>query len=359
MTTRPPHNGRSPEKGSSQADTHTLSSDAEQPIEAVLVTGAAGFIGAAVSARLLKAGVAVIGVDNVNDYYSPTLKRARLAPLLANDAFQFHEVNIADRERLFPLFDNVKVDGIVHLAAQAGVRYSLSAPFAYSDSNLTGHLTVLELARRLGNIKTVYASSSSVYGANTKTPFSETDPVEKPVSLYAATKRSCELMSESYARLYDLPLIGLRFFTVYGPAGRPDMAYWLFAERMLAGEEIRVFNHGDLERDFTYIDDIVSGVVSTIMRPMNIQGDARHRIYNIGNNRPVRLMRFIEILEEALGVKAKMEMLPMQPGDVFRTAADITAISEDYGFAPTTPLEVGIPHFAEWFHDYRRNQSAK
>jgi len=323
-------------------------------MSAILVTGAAGFIGMHVAERLLSAGRRVIGVDNLNAYYPAALKRARLERLGAHPGFCFHELDIADHDALAAAPGAAECDVVIHLAAQAGVRYSLENPFAYASSNLTGHLSVLEFARHAPlRPRMIYASSSSVYGKNAKTPFSERDRVDAPVSLYAATKRADELMSEAYARLYGMELIGLRFFTVYGPWGRPDMGYWLFAERILAGEPIRIFNNGDMQRDFTYIDDIVSGVVSTALEPFRPTGDAPHRIYNIGNNRPVALMRFIEILEEAIGRTARKEFLPMQPGDVYATYADITALSQDYGFAPTTSLEEGIPKFIEWFKAYK------
>lgn len=321
----------------------------------LLVTGAAGFIGMHVSERLLSAGCKVIGVDNLNSYYSVELKRARLKHLAGYHGFTFHEVDIADHEALVAVHGAADCDAVIHLAAQAGVRYSLENPFAYASSNLTGHLSVLELVRHARKKpRLVYASSSSVYGANSKAPFSERDRVESPMSLYAATKRADEMMSEAYARLYRMEQIGLRFFTVYGPWGRPDMAYWLFAEKIMAGEPIKVFNNGDLQRDFTYIDDIVSGVVATALQPFQQLGDAPHRIYNIGNNTPVPLMRFIEILEDAIGASAVKEFLPMQSGDVYATCADIDAISSDYDFAPTTPLEEGVPKFIEWFKAYCR-----
>ncbi len=320
----------------------------------ILVTGAAGFIGFYVSKALLEKGAEVIGVDNLNSYYDPALKKARLDEIGAHPRFRFHVADIADHDALKALPGALDVDVIVHLAAQAGVRYSLENPFAYASSNLTGHLSVLELARAAPKLqRLVYASSSSVYGANTKTPFAETDPVEHPVSLYAATKRADEMMSEAYASLYGIPQIGLRFFTVYGPWGRPDMAYWSFSDRIMKAEPIRVFNHGDLERDFTYIDDIVAGVVATALEPMKPAEGAPHRLYNIGNNRPVKLGRFIEVLEEAIGKKAEKLYEPMAPGDVYRTCADISAIGADYGFAPTTPLEAGIPKFIEWFRGWR------
>lgn len=324
-----------------------------------LITGAAGFIGFHVAQKLLADGRRVIGIDNLNDYYPPALKRARLAQLAPHKDFVFHEADIADFERLKGLPGVADADCIIHLAAQAGVRYSLDNPFAYARSNLVGHLSILELVRRAKRRPhLVYASSSSVYGANTKTPFAESDPVNDPVSLYAATKRSDELMSESYSRLYGIEQVGLRFFTVYGAWGRPDMAYWLFTEAILAGKPIKVFNNGDMKRDFTYIDDVVAGVIAVATRPMKANRPAPHRIYNIGNNQPVALMRFIEIVEQAAGRKAIKEFEPMQPGDVYATFADIDAIAADYGFAPTTPLEAGIPKFVEWYKDYRKSAGA-
>ena len=325
-------------------------------VRTIFVTGAAGFIGFHVIKALLGRGMKVLGIDSLNDYYDPALKKARLAEIGDNPSFAFHEGDIANHEGLKNIPGVMDCDVIVHLAAQAGVRYSLENPFAYASSNLTGHLSVLELARAMPGLqRLVYASSSSVYGGNTKTPFSETDPVEHPVSLYAATKRADEMMSEAYANLYAIPQIGLRFFTVYGPWGRPDMAYWSFSEKIMAGEPIRVFNHGDLERDFTYIDDIIAGVVATALEPMKPTEGAPHRLYNIGNNRPVKLGRFIEVLEEAIGKKAEKIYEGMAPGDVHSTYADISAISDDYGFAPTTPLEKGIPAFVDWFRSWRGN----
>ena len=322
----------------------------------VLVTGAAGFIGSYVARALLGRGSRVIGVDNLNDYYPVSLKRARLQRLSGEKNFAFHECDIADYDALRALPGVDDAGCIIHLAAQAGVRYSLENPFAYARSNLLGHLSILELARHSKKRPhLVYASSSSVYGANTKTPFAETDPVNDPVSLYAATKRSDELLSESYARLYDLKQVGLRFFTVYGAWGRPDMAYWSFTENIISGAPIRIFNNGDLKRDFTYIDDIVAGVIATATQPMKPDRPVPHRIYNIGNNQPVALMRFIEIIEQAVGREAVKKFEPMQAGDVYATYADIDAISADYGFAPTTPLEAGIPKFVEWYKEYRKS----
>ena len=320
-----------------------------------LVTGAAGFIGAAVARRLLDRGEQVVGIDNLNDYYPVQLKRDRLATL-AGPGFTFAEVDIADNAALNAALAPHRISHIIHLAAQAGVRYSLTNPHAYVQSNLVGQVNMLEYARALdGLVSMSYASSSSVYGGNVKQPFSEDDRVDGPISLYAATKKADELMGNVYAHLYRLPLTGLRFFTVYGPWGRPDMALWLFTDAILKGRPIRVFNHGDMRRDFTFIDDIVSGVIAVTDAPPADAGAAPpHRVYNIGNNNPEPLLRMIDVLEEAIGVKAIRSLEPMQPGDVPATYADITAISRDYGFAPTTPIEVGIPKFVEWFKEYHR-----
>lgn len=321
----------------------------------VLVTGAAGFIGYHVSAALLDRGEAVIGVDNMNDYYSVALKQARLARLQQRNNFQFRKLDIADHDALFDLAKDQGIDRIVHLAAQAGVRYSLSNPFAYVRANVDGHTAVLELARKHGRIKhLVFASSSSVYGGNTKLPFAVEDRVDHPVSLYAATKKSGELISHAYAHLYQIPQTGLRFFTVYGPWGRPDMALYLFSDAILAGRPIQVFNHGDMRRDFTYIDDIVAGVLAVLDRPpVAGAGAPPIKLYNIGNNRPEPLLRLIEVLEASLGVKAQRELLPMQAGDVKETYADIGPIARDCGFAPKTPIDVGVPRFVQWYRDYR------
>jgi len=327
----------------------------EGPARTVLLTGAAGFVGFHVANALMAQGHAVVGVDCITDYYQVSLKRDRLALLGANKAFSFHELDIADHAALKAVGEARRPDVVIHLAAQAGVRYSLENPFAYGHSNLMGHLSVMELVRHLPNKpRLVYASSSSVYGANTKAPFSETDRVDDPVSLYAATKRSCELMSESYSRLYGMEQAGLRFFTVYGQWGRPDMAYWTFTRDIIEGRPIKVFNNGLLKRDFTWISDIVAGVVATAMDKPAGPDPRLHRIYNIGNNRPVELGRFIEIIEEAVGKKAVKEMVPMQPGDVLATYADVDALARDHGYAPTTPLEVGIPAFVKWYRDYTK-----
>ncbi|MFY0636518.1 NAD-dependent epimerase/dehydratase family protein [Maricaulis maris] len=313
-----------------------------------LVTGAAGFIGFHAARARLEAGEDVVGIDNLNAYYDPALKQARLDELARFSGFRFEKMDLADEAAVSGLVADVRPDRILHLGAQAGVRYSLEAPFAYARSNLLGHLSVLEAARNLGDHleHLVYASSSSVYGERSQVPFRESDAAETPASLYAATKRSDELMSAAYSDLYDIPATGLRFFTVYGPWGRPDMAYWLFAEAMLEGRPIKVFNNGQMERDFTYIDDIVAAV-SRVLSHAPDRG--RHRVYNIGGSSPVRLMDMISALERELGVEAEKIMLPMQPGDVTRTYADTSRLEADYGFAPTVGIEAGLSSFAEWF----------
>lgn len=323
----------------------------------VLVTGAAGFIGSFLSQALLDSGAEVVGLDNLNDYYDPALKRARLGHLTDREGFRFQQLDLADHAALQKVFDGERFDTVVHLAAQAGVRYSLENPFAYARSNLLGHLSVLECVRHAAPRPfLIYASSSSVYGNDSVAPFSESERADRPVSLYAATKRSDELMSESYASLYGMHQVGLRFFTVYGPWGRPDMAYWLFADRILSGRPIKVFNQGNLRRDFTWIDDIVDGIVRIVTK--GVQDDRPvHRVYNIGNNKPERLLDFISALEKALGREARKEFLPMQPGDVYETAADISAISRDYGFAPTTSIDAGLQRFADWFKGYRSGEN--
>jgi len=319
----------------------------------ILLTGAAGFIGFHTAKALLARGDAVVGIDNLNDYYPVKLKEARLTQLEPYDNFSFHVADIVDRDALLKLFKGEHFDAIIHLAAQAGVRYSLDHPFDYADSNLVGHLTMLELARAQPHLKhMVYASSSSVYGGNTKLPFSEEDAVDHPVSLYAATKRSCELMSHSYAHLFRLPLTGLRFFTVYGPWGRPDMAYWTFTRDIIDGKPIRVFNNGDMSRDFTYVDDIVEGVLAVLDGPPSTDNNTPHRIYNIGNNKPEKLMDFIGLIEQLTGKTADKTMEPMQPGDVYSTYADISAINRDFGFEPKTSLAEGLPRFVEWYRAY-------
>jgi len=315
----------------------------------ILVTGAAGFIGFHVAQALLAQGEAVVGVDNVNAYYEVELKQARLAVLEAHPAFRHRQLDISDRDAVFDLISRHEdIDGIVHLAAQAGVRFSLIDPYAYVQANVMGQVVMLEAARRLPRLKHfVYASSSSVYGDNAKQPFSVGDPVERPNSLYAATKRSDELIGHTYAHLYGLPATGLRFFTVYGPWGRPDMAPFIFTRAILAGEPIRVFNHGEMWRDFTYIDDIVSGVIAALRRPAS--GDPPHALYNLGNHVPVKLTDFIGAIEGALGRKADMVLEPIQQGDVPSTYADIEASRRDLGFEPTTAIGEGIPRFIDWY----------
>ncbi len=318
-----------------------------------LVTGAAGFIGYHLCEALIAKGVDVIGVDNLNAYYDPTLKQARLARLARHEAFAFHQVDIAQPEalRAVPRLDAVEV--VAHLAAQAGVRYSIEHPFSYVEANVVGHLSILEMVRgHRRRPRLVYASSSSVYGANEKRPFAETDPVDHPVSLYAATKRASELISESYARLYGIEQIGLRFFTVYGRYGRPDMAYWLFTDAILNGRPIELFNNGNVERDFTHIDDIIAGVMATIVRPPHFNGAAPHRVYNIGDNKPRSLSLLVDLIEAATGKKAMRSLGPAQPGDVAATWADISAIAADYGYAPRVDLDAGIADFVAWFRDY-------
>ena len=320
----------------------------------ILVTGAAGFIGSFVSKALLARGETVIGVDNLNDYYSPELKKARLALLQENNRFTFHKMDIADFDGLAGIMQKTPAATIIHLAAQAGVRYSLENPFAYGHSNLAGHLSILEIARRFQVKHLVYASSSSIYGANEKTPFSEDDMTDRPVSLYGATKKSNELMSYSYARLYGLAQTGLRFFTVYGPWGRPDMAYWIFSEKMLAGEPIEVFNHGAMSRDFTYLDDIVAGVLAAHDRPP--EGPAGpHRVYNLGNDRPEKLSALIEHLEREFGLTAQKVMKGMQDGDVERTWADISRARTELGYQPKVSLKDGIARYAAWRKTLRKS----
>ena len=317
----------------------------------VIVTGAAGFIGAAVCDRLLARGERVVGVDTFNAYYDPALKRARVARLEGQPGFRMVESDVADAAAMAALVADPEVTGVVHLAAQAGVRYSIEHPFAYERSNLAGHLSVLEACRHAPSVRhLVYASSSSVYGDRAGSgAFTEDDPVDRPVSLYAATKRSCELMSQSYAALYGFPMSGLRFFTVYGPWGRPDMAYFSFTRKILAGEPIEVFGQGKMARDFTYVDDIVDGILGVLDRP-GAQGS--HRLFNIGDNRPVGLMRMIEILETALGRRAEKVFLPMQAGDVTETYADISRLHALTGYAPKVSLEEGIPRFVDWYRSF-------
>jgi UDP-glucuronate 4-epimerase len=332
----------------------------------ILVTGAAGFIGFHTALRLLERGHDVVGIDNLNDYYDPNLKHARLELLNAHPKFRFEKLDVADREGMADLFARLRPRRIIHLAAQAGVRYSLVNPHAYTDSNVTGFLNILEGCRHNGVEHLVFASTSSIYGANTKQPFSEHQNVDHPVSLYAATKKANELMAHAYAHLFGLRVTGLRFFTVYGPWGRPDMALFLFTRGILADEAIKVFNDGEMIRDFTYIDDIVEGVVRTLDHPAEPDprwnGDdpdpatsyAAYRVYNIGNNDPVLLLDCIRMLEEALGRKARMEFLPLQPGDVVSTMADVSELEQAVGFRPATPLREGIRRFVEWYTAYYR-----
>lgn len=330
----------------------------------VLVTGAAGFIGFHLSQRLLARGDEVVGVDNINDYYDVTLKHARLAQLKSHAGFKLAEMGIEDRAGMARLFLQEKPQRVVNLAAQAGVRYSIENPHAYIDSNLVGFTNILEGCRHNGVEHLVYASSSSVYGANTAMPFSVHQNVDHPVSLYAATKKANELMAHTYSHLYQLPTTGLRFFTVYGPWGRPDMALFLFTKSILEGKPIQVFNYGNHRRDFTYIDDIVEGVIRTLdhVASANAEWDgdkpdpgtskAPYRLYNIGSNRPIELLRYIEVLEDCLGKKAEKELLPMQLGDVPDTYADVDALVEDVDYKPSTPIETGIENFVRWYRDY-------
>ncbi|MEF3168185.1 MAG: NAD-dependent epimerase [Deltaproteobacteria bacterium] len=334
----------------------------------VLVTGAAGFIGFHLSKRLLAEGWTVVGLDNMNNYYDPAIKEARAAILKESPAFKLVRRDMADRGFMKEFFESERFDVVVNLAAQAGVRYSLVNPHSYVDTNLVGFANILEGCRHTRVRHLVFASSSSVYGINTRMPFSVHDNVDHPVSLYAASKKANELMAHTYAHLFRLPCTGLRFFTVYGPWGRPDMALFLFTKAILSGKPIDVFNYGKMKRDFTYIDDIVEGVVRVMDRVPEPDPDwsgaspdpgtssAPYRIYNIGNNEPVELMRFIEILEETLGRKAEKRLLPMQPGDVPETYADIEDLERDVGFRPATSLEVGIPRFVEWYREFYKNQ---
>jgi len=326
----------------------------------ILVTGAAGFIGFHLCQRLLARGDEVTGIDNLNDYYDVSLKEARLAQLSPQAGFRFERMDIADREGVRALFEATRLDAVLHLAAQAGVRYSIDHPEKYIDANLVGFANVIEGCRQSKVGHFVYASSSSVYGTNHKIPFSTNDPVDHPMSLYAATKRANELMAHTYSHLFALPATGLRFFTVYGPWGRPDMSPIKFARAILAGETLQVFNRGDMVRDFTYIDDIVEGVIRAMDHIPAPGGNydspatskAPFRIYNIGNNQPVKLMRYIEVLEACLGRKAELELLPMQPGDVQATQADVSDLERDVGFRPATTVETGVQRFVEWYRQY-------
>lgn len=330
----------------------------------ILLTGAAGFIGFHVSQRLLARGDEVVGIDNVNDYYDPSLKEARLKILSGQSRFSFHRLDVADREAMERVFETVRPERVVHLAAQAGVRYSLTNPHAYTHSNVTGFLNILEGCRAVKTEHLVYASSSSVYGANTRQPFSEHDNVDHPYSLYAATKKANELMAHTYAHLYRVASTGLRFFTVYGPWGRPDMALFRFTRGILAGEPIEVYNEGRMIRDFTFIDDIVEGVVRVLDQvaapdpdwdpsaPDPARSRAPYRVFNIGNNQPVELLEYIHVLEEALGRKARMQLMPMQPGDVPSTMADTSELEKAVGFRPATSVRDGIAAFVKWYRAY-------
>jgi len=332
----------------------------------ILVTGAAGFIGFHVAKRLSNDGRDVVGLDNMNAYYDPSLKEARRAELAKNNRLRFVKLDLADREGVAALFKEYRFPYVVHLAAQAGVRYSLIDPFAYVDANLTGFTAILEGCRHNGCRHLLYASSSSVYGSNTSMPFSVHNNVDHPLSLYGASKKANELMAHAYAHLFELPMTGLRFFTVYGPWGRPDMAMWIFAKAIMSGEPIKLFNNGNMKRDFTYIDDVVEAVVRLCDRPAATNprfsgatpdpgsSSAQWRVYNVGNNRPVELLEVVRLLEEAIGKKAKRELLPMQPGDVPETFADIDDLMREVDFRPDTPIAEGIGRFVDWYRSYHR-----
>lgn len=333
----------------------------------ILVTGAAGFIGSHVSASLIEHGHDVVGADNINDYYEPALKKARLEQVVGNKSFEFCELDVGDRQAVETLFSQHDFDRVIHLAAQAGVRYSLENPHAYGDTNLIGFLNILESCRHAKTPHLVFASSSSVYGANTTQPYATNQSTEHPLSLYAATKKANEMMAHSYAHLYRMPVTGLRFFTVYGPWGRPDMAYFSFTKKILAGETIDVFNNGHHARDFTFIDDIVEGVVRVMdhipqpdsdwdsNNPKVATSTAPYQLFNIGNSEPIQLMEFISSIEEALGIEAKKNFLPMQPGDVEATSADVSDLRTAVDFAPNTPLKEGMAKFIDWYRTYHGN----
>jgi UDP-glucuronate 4-epimerase len=326
----------------------------------ILVTGAAGFIGFHLSQKLLDLGYQVLGIDNLNDYYDVALKQARLSQLVDHPNFEFQKLELSNPSTTAAIFKSFNPEIVVHLAAQAGVRYSLQNPHAYVDSNLVAFVNILEGCRHHQIKHLVYASSSSVYGSNTKVPFSVDDPVNTPVSFYAATKRANELMAYSYSHLYQIPITGLRFFTVYGPWGRPDMAYFSFTRNILARQTIDIFNNGNMRRDFTYIDDIIEGIIRVIAKPPQPELQSNpsnipvppHRIYNIGNNQPVKLLHFLKVLENCLGIKAEKRFLPMQPGDVIETYADIDDLMRDTGFKPETSIEIGLSRFVDWYRDY-------
>ena len=321
--------------------------------ETILVTGGAGFIGYHLSKALLEQGCHVIGFDNMNDYYEVTLKEARLNDLKKYNNFEFIKGDLADKNALEDIFKTRKPDYVVNLGAQAGVRYSIDNPDAYMQSNMIGFYNILECCRHYPVTHLIYASSSSVYGANKKVPFSVEDKVDNPVSLYAATKKSNELMAHAYSKLYDIPATGLRFFTVYGPMGRPDMAYFKFAKKIVNNEAIQIYNNGDMMRDFTYVDDIVKGILNIIPNPpAENESGAKYKVYNIGNNKPEKLMDYISTLEKCLGMEAKKEFLPMQPGDVYQTYADVSDLMNDFDFKPSTTIEEGLGKFAEWFKVY-------
>ena len=323
-----------------------------------LITGGAGFIGFYLSKALLEKGAEVVGLDNLNDYYEVSLKEERLAILRGLEGYRFVKADLSDKETVIRLFEEYRPQIVVNLAAQAGVRYSIDNPDAYIQSNIVGFFNILEACRHYPVEHLVFASSSSVYGGNKKVPFSTQDQVDQPVSLYAATKKSNELMAYSYSKLYQIPLTGLRFFTVYGPMGRPDMAYFKFAKKIMADEPIQIYNNGDMLRDFTYIDDIITGVENILCNPPSTdENGAAYKIYNIGNNKPEKLMDYIAVLEKCLGKEATKEFLPMQPGDVYETYADVTDLMRDYGFKPSTTIEEGLSKFAEWFKNYYREET--
>ena len=323
-----------------------------------LITGGAGFIGFYLSKALLEKGAQVVGLDNLNDYYEVSLKEDRLAILSKLEGYRFVKADLSDKEAVFRLFAEYRPQIVVNLAAQAGVRYSIDNPDAYIQSNIVGFFNILEACRHYPVEHLVFASSSSVYGGNKKVPFSTQDQVDQPVSLYAATKKSNELMAYSYSKLYQIPLTGLRFFTVYGPMGRPDMAYFKFAKKIMADEPIQIYNNGDMLRDFTYIDDIITGVENILCNPPSTdENGAAYKIYNIGNNKPEKLMDYIAVLEKCFGKEAKKEFLPMQPGDVYETYADVTDLMRDYSFKPSTTIDEGLSKFAEWFKNYYREET--
>lgn len=323
----------------------------------ILITGAAGFIGYHLSRSLLDKGCQVIGIDNMNDYYEVELKEERLRRLNGSSGFHFEKTDLADGDSIRKLFARERPEIVVSLAAQAGVRYSIENPEVYIQSNLIGFFNILECCRHYPVSHLLFASSSSVYGANKKTPYSTEDKTDQPVSLYAATKKSNELLAYSYSKLYQIPATGLRFFTVYGPFGRPDMAYFSFTRKILAGEPIQIFNYGDMYRDFTYIDDIVKGVEKVLLHPpVEDENGVNFKVYNIGNNHPEKLMDFVSILEECLGKKARVELLPMQPGDVYQTYADVQELTNDFGFKPDTPLREGLKRFVDWYKKWEKDK---